>query len=106
METRKTHKQILEEILRDRNLQKSTFAVSIGYTKTNYTSVLNKEYYSNKLLNRICTALDIDIKAFENSRVVPNISDAYILEENKLLKEQIEAQKKIIHLLEEKLNKQ
>jgi DNA-binding Xre family transcriptional regulator len=73
---KKTHKEILENLLWERKLKKSDFALQIGYTKTNYTRDLNADMYTQKTIKKICRALDIDTSVFDLSNTVISVQIA------------------------------
>lgn len=113
-----THKEILEKILHDRHLSKNTLAEQIGYSKTNYSKLFNKDLYSTKVIREISKVLDIDPSVFTlkddqveygttkttdlNVKVIDNKEQMYKLlldEKDKLIAEKDE----VIKLLKDKI---
>jgi DNA-binding Xre family transcriptional regulator len=60
-----THRNILEEILKKKGKNKRTLAIEIGISKTNYTEILNKDFYSEKIIKGICTVLGVEASVFD-----------------------------------------
>lgn len=60
----KSHQHILEWLLAERKILKTDFAVKIGFTRTNYSPRLNQPMYSQKLIQKICAALEVDPSTF------------------------------------------
>ena len=58
------HWEVLKQILKEKGIRKTEFAISIGYTKNNYTNSLNKAKYSEKMIEKISTALGVEPSVF------------------------------------------
>jgi hypothetical protein len=68
-----THRKILEKILQEMDIKKTSFAIRLGFTKNNYTETLNKDFYSDKLIRRICKELELDVSVFGLAKDVTTI---------------------------------
>jgi DNA-binding Xre family transcriptional regulator len=88
------HTQILENLLKERQISKKDFAVSIGYSPSNYSVVFGKEIFSQKLISLICEKLEVDESVFEEQENDLNMFLALKL---------IESQNEQINLLREKI---
>ena len=110
-----THREILEKILFDRKIKKQDFAVQLGYGKNNYTNILNKDNYTEKMIKKISEALGISPSVFRevgspyapvqqigngNAPVHPSIG---IGELRALYEQQLADKEKIIRLLEQRI---
>lgn len=66
-----THREVLENLLTEMRIPKTEFAIRLGYSKTNYTSVLHKPMYTQKLIKKICAELDIPTSVFDLRNAAP-----------------------------------
>ena len=66
-----THKDILEKILKEKGIAKTTFAVRLGFTINNYTKTMNADFYTEKFIKKICAELDIPASVFDLRNTAP-----------------------------------
>lgn len=100
------HYQILEKILFEKKVSKRELARLLGYSEQNASNILNKEVYSDKMIDKICTALNIDSLPFgesisEKQSILSSIES--IFDENQQLKEKLTAVEKRNNLLKMQL---
>ena len=66
-----THRDILEKILKEKGIAKTTFAIQLGFTTSNYTRTMNADYYTEKFIKKVCAELDIPTSVFDLRNAAP-----------------------------------
>ena len=103
------HQKILEKLLFDRDMLKKDFAKIIGYTENNSSLTFNKPIYSNKLIEKICKALEIEESVFyptNNMAAESNVmygGRIITINERDHFEQRLKDKDKIIELLEERI---
>jgi aminopeptidase C len=58
------HQKILEDILEERNLDKKTLAAMMKHSTSNTSTLFNKETYTQKMIQKVSTALGVEPSVF------------------------------------------
>ena len=103
------HQRILEKLLFEKGLSKREFAKMIGYAEQNSTLTFNKPIYTDKLIEKICTALEVDNSVFYTPTNIVHESNVMYggriitIDERDHFEQRLKDKDKIIELLEERI---
>ncbi len=96
----------IEKIYNEKGIKIAVFAEKLGTVRDNIYKIFKREDISTSLLLKISEILEYDFfKFYTSQNNIDNTQMDYLINENKLLKEQVELQKKYIHSLEKNIKK-
>jgi predicted transcriptional regulator len=96
----------IERVYNEKGLKIAIFAEKLGTFKDNIYKIFKREDISTSLLLKISEILEFDFfKFYTKHNNTDNTQIDYLITENKLLKDQVDLQKKYINSLEKNIKK-